>query len=139
MTSPDAPTDLDRQRHTILSQLAGLGDLRSGTLAPRYRKCGKPNCHCAREGDPGHGPTWLLTWKDGSRGRTSIIPDDAVEQTKAQIAECQRARTLMRDLIEVSNQLCDARLATTRDAKKKRAPRRSRRTSTARRPPRSSA
>ena len=139
MLSPDDIIDLTRQRDTILNQLAGLRDLRSGTLAPRYRKCGKPNCHCAREGDPGHGPQWLLTWRDGTRGRTSIIPDDAVEQTRQQVAECARARALIQDLIAVSTRLCDARLRDIKDAKKKRSSRRSRRTSAKKRLPRSSA
>ena len=117
MTSSHDTADLDRQRNAILNQLAGLGDLRPGTLAPRYRRCGKPGCHCARKGDPGHGPKWQLTWKKGTKGRTSIIPEDAVERTREQIAEYVRARVLMRDLIDVSTRLCEARLEANRPAK----------------------
>ena len=38
----------------LLGQLTAIGDLRPGTLQARYRRCGKPNYRCAREGDPGH-------------------------------------------------------------------------------------
>ena len=139
MLTPADVLDLLRQRHDILGQLSGLNDLRPGTLIQQFRKCGKPNCHCAREDDPGHGPRWVLTWRADGKSQGVAIPDEAVEQTQEQIAECQRARTLMRELIEVSTQLCDAHLETIKDAKKKTSSRRSRRTSAAKRPPRSNA
>ena len=115
---PDA-TELQRQRRAIQDQLAALGDLRPGSLTPRYRKCGKPTCRCAAEGHPGHGPSWSLTWTAGGKTRTRIIPVEAVEETQAQIAEHRRARALIRNLIEVSAGLCDARLETVKAAKKK--------------------
>ena len=46
-----APRDIDvliGQRDALLGELAGVGDLRPGTLQARYRRCGKPTCHCAR-------------------------------------------------------------------------------------------
>lgn len=46
-----APRDIDvltGQRDALLADLAGLGDLRPGTLQVRYLKRGKPTCHCAR-------------------------------------------------------------------------------------------
>ena len=47
---------LVEQRGKLLEDLAGIGDLRQGSLRAQYRKCGKPNCHCAVEGARGHGP-----------------------------------------------------------------------------------
>ena len=103
---------LVEQRGELLREIAGIGDLRQGSLRAQYRRCGKPNCHCAVEGARGHGPYWLLTWPDRdtgkSRGRT--VPADAVEGTRAQIAEYQRLRGLVRALVEVSGRICDARL-----------------------------
>ena len=85
---------LVEQRDRLRRELAGIGDLRQGSLRAQYRKCGKPNCHCAAEGAQAHDPYWLLTWLDRqtgkSRGRT--IPAEAVEQTQAQLAEHQRLR-----------------------------------------------
>ena len=112
--------DLVEQRGQLLRELVDIGDLRQGSLRTQYRKCGKPNCHCAGEGAQGHGPYWLLTWLDRdtckSRGRT--IPADAVDGTRAQIAEYLRLRGLVRELVEVSGRICDARL----DADKPAAP-----------------
>ena len=63
MPLPPSFEQLMARRDEIRQDLASatLGDLRPGSLKPRYRKCGKPNCHCAREGDPGHGPKWVLS------------------------------------------------------------------------------
>lgn len=38
----------------IRDQLASIGDCRPGVLVEMTHTCGKPACHCAREGDPGH-------------------------------------------------------------------------------------
>ena len=43
---------------------------------------------------------------------TRVIPADAVEETRAQIEECRCLRRLTGELIEVSEQLCNARLQT---------------------------
>ena len=104
--------DLIEQRGQLLQELADIGDLRQGSLRAQYRKCGKPNCHCAGEGAQGHGPYWLLTWLDKDTGKTRgrTIPADAVEGTRAQIAQYQRLRALVRELVEVSARICDAQL-----------------------------
>ena len=138
MTPPPELSELRRRRREILDQLAALGDLRPGSLTPRYRKCGKPTCHCATEGDPGHGPSWSLTWTVGGKTQTRIIPVEAVEQTQAQIAEYRRARALTRELFEVCTRLCDVQLHTVKAAKKKISSRRSRPISAANSPPKPS-
>lgn len=135
MTSLPELSELSRQRRNIHDQLAALGDLRPGSLTPRYRKCGKPTCHCAREGDPGHGPSWSLTWTVEGKTRTRIIPAEAVEDTQAQIAEYRRARSLTRELFEVSTRMCDVQLEALKATQKKTSLRRSSRNSAARSPP----
>ena len=102
---------LDARREAILRELASIGDLRPGSLFERYRKCGKPGCHCAREGDPGHGPNWVLTARVNGRALTRAIPREAVAETRAQIDEYKRLRALTAELVEVSEGLCHARLA----------------------------
>ena len=108
--------DLDARREAIRRELASVGDLRPGSLFERYRKCGKPGCHCAREGDPGHGPNWVLTARVNGRALTRAIPREAVAETRAQIDEYKRLRALTAELVEVSEGLCHARLAAGREA-----------------------
>jgi hypothetical protein len=63
---------LREKRDQLMAGLAQIGDLRRGSLAGRFRKCGKPNCHCAQEGSPGHGPSYSLTHKTGGKTVTTL-------------------------------------------------------------------
>jgi Family of unknown function (DUF6788) len=110
MPSTPKPRHLQQRRDQIKTELADIGDLRPGSLVGRYRKCGKPNCHCAGQASAGHGPSWSLTRGVHGKTVTKIIPASAVPQTKEQIAECRRFRRLTRELVEVSEHLCDAKL-----------------------------
>lgn len=101
-----------KRREALKKDLVDIGDMRPGSLVERYRKCGKPSCHCAAAGSAGHGPSWSLTREVGGKTLTKIIPAGAaVERTQAQIAEHRRFRALTRELVEVSEKLCDAQLA----------------------------
>ncbi|MDE0104822.1 MAG: hypothetical protein OXN89_20795 [Bryobacterales bacterium] len=54
---------LDRlwlERYRILGEIGNLGDFRTGSLAQRFQRCGKPKCRCADPERPGHGPCHLL-------------------------------------------------------------------------------
>jgi len=42
------------RRDQLAASLARVDDLRPGFLTARFRKCGKPNCHCAQKDSPGH-------------------------------------------------------------------------------------
>ena len=103
--------ELLQQRYRILGEIASLGDLRPGRLTSRYHRCGKPNCHCQKEGDPGHGPYHVLQFSSGGRQTTRSIPAAQAETVRAQTEEYQRLCRLQRELVEVSEQLCQARLA----------------------------
>jgi len=54
MADPTVPKLL-AQRESIKTQIAGLGDLRPGSLTHRFRQRGKPNCRCAQPGEAGMG------------------------------------------------------------------------------------
>ncbi|MEO7143888.1 MAG: DUF6788 family protein [Bryobacteraceae bacterium] len=100
---------LARRRDELKTILAGIGDMRPGSLVERYRKCGKPTCRCARQGAAGHGPCFSLTQSVGGKTRTRILAKGpAVERTRAQIAEYQRFRAAVRELVELSGQIADA-------------------------------
>ncbi len=102
---------LREKREQLKTHLTQIGDLRRGSLTARFRKCGKPNCHCAQKGSPGHGPSYSLTHAVSGKTVTQVIPQGpAVDRTRAQIAEYRRLRNLVRELVAVSEQICDAQL-----------------------------
>lgn len=102
---------LQLQRDQLKSQLSQIGEMRPGSLVPRFRKCGKPSCRCAKKGSKGHGPSYSLTRPVAGKTVTRIIPaGPAVEQTRRQLEEYHRFRQLVQQLLNVSEQICDWQL-----------------------------
>ena len=106
---------LQRVRDELRDELGAIGDFRPGALIQFARKCGKPTCHCARPGDPGH-RGWVLSRSVGGKRVNRGIPEDRLDETRAQIAEHERFKDLSRRLVEASEDLCRARLKAGRDA-----------------------
>ena len=101
---------LEQRRVDLKARLVAVADFRPGSLVERYRRCGKLSCHCAEEGASGHGPLWSLTHEVAGKTLTRVVPAEAVPRTREQIAEYRRFRGLVRELVETSEQLCDAKL-----------------------------
>ena len=84
---------LDRGR--LYQVLSPTGDFRRGWLSASYRRCGKPNCGCAKPDHPGHGPRYLLTTKvDGKTCAREIRPGPGLEKVKAELANHKQFRKL---------------------------------------------
>ena len=112
MPTSDTLAALTLRRDRIQQELVSVGDLRPGSLTRRFLQCGKPRCRCQRDGATGHGPYWSLTFKVQGKTVTRSIPKTAaVERTREQIAEHKRFRALAAELVDLSEQLCQARLA----------------------------
>jgi uncharacterized protein DUF6788 len=95
------------QRDQLKTAIAQLGDMRPGSLVARFRKCGKPSCHCAKKGAKGHGPSYSLTHPVAGKTVTHIIPvGPAVDRTLQQLDEYHRFRELVQQLIVVSERIC---------------------------------
>ena len=102
--------ELQCRRQELLTTLAGLGDMRPGSIVGAIRRCGKPSCHCAQPKDPGHGPSLRITYKRHGKTVTEALPTGAaVRKAKWEIAEFRRFRQLSEELVEVSEQLCRLR------------------------------
>jgi len=91
--------ELRKRRDELRAELNRVSDLRPGSLVERYRRCGKPGCHCAQEGSAGHGPSWSLTREVAGKTMTRVIPLNAVQRTREQIAEYRRFRRISRELV----------------------------------------
>jgi hypothetical protein len=108
--TPDSLPELESRRAELVKQFARLGDLRSGSISNTSGRCGKPNCHCHRSGQPVHGPNPRLTYK--ARGKTvteSLPTPSAQKKVEREIAEFRRFEELMREFIAVNAKICQAR------------------------------
>ena len=114
---------LQIKKEKILQQIGELGDFRQGSLSPRYRKCGKPYCHCAKEDSKGHGPLWMVTRSVKGKTISKAITIDKVDTTFKQINTFHRFQNLVHEYIETNINICDIQLekgkAASMEAKKK--------------------
>jgi len=109
---PDSLQDLEARRANLAKQIAGLGDLRSGSISDTSGRCGKPNCRCHKPGNPVHGPNPRLTYKDQGKTVTESLPTPAAhKKAEREIAEFRRFEQLIRTFIEVNAKICRARSA----------------------------
>lgn len=107
---PDFIADLELERTQLLAQMAALQDLRPGCVTGIVRRCGKPTCHCARPGDPGHGPTLRLTYKAEGKTISEALPTPAaIRKAEREIHEFRRYQQLSRDFVAVNEKICRMR------------------------------
>jgi hypothetical protein len=125
--------NLETRRGTLLAAISGVHDMRPGSIVGAMRRCGKPGCHCAQAGDPGHGPNLRLTYKARGKTVTEALPSNAaVRKAEQEIAEFRRFQKLSEELVEVSGQICRQRpVEDTFTAEEKKRPKRSTRRSRA--------
>jgi hypothetical protein len=107
---PDSLPQLEAQRTDLFRQLAALGDFRRGSITTTSGKCGKPNCHCAKRDDPGHGPNFRLTRRVQGKTLTETF-DSPVALRKAQqeVTEFHRFQKLCGQIVTVSEKICALR------------------------------
>ena len=80
----------------IQGALADMEYLASGTLLKRMKRCGKPQCACARDPAARHGPYYEWNYmKGGKLHHTSLSPEQAKRMRRA-IANYRKAKRLLR-------------------------------------------
>jgi hypothetical protein len=101
---------LERQREHLYRQLQEVGDFRRGIISVIYRKCGKKNCACAKEGHPGHGPQhlWNTTIKGKSYAKNVKLGPE-MQKYLDEIASHRRFVELCEEIIVINERICDLR------------------------------
>ena len=101
---------LEQERTRLFGELAQIGDLRRGSIAENYRRCGKPSCCCAREEHRGHGPQYLLMTKVDGRSRAkNLRPGPELAKVRAEVSNHLRFRELVQRIVQTSEEICDRR------------------------------
>jgi len=88
----------ERSRRSRLTQIAARQRFLRGTLAPRLRRCGKPNCRCAR-GEL-HLSLYLVQSHDG-KPRQVFVPREWEERIRQGVRGYQEIQRLLEELSEI--------------------------------------
>jgi hypothetical protein len=103
---PAASRGQHRRRERLLRRLPDLQKILRGSLVERYRRCGRANCHCARRGDPGHGPAYYLVVTIGP-GRTAqvYVPPAQKQQVQRWLENFRTARQTLEEISTINRGL----------------------------------
>lgn len=104
----DSARNLMERRKSLFKELAKVGTFRRGTISLNYRKCGKKNCACAKQGHPGHGPQYL--WSTTVKGKSHTKQLKVGPELQKYIKENDNYRTFQRlcnEIITASEKLSD--------------------------------
>jgi hypothetical protein len=108
---PPSLSDLEQRREVIAQCIAELGDLRPGSITATSGRCGKPECHCHRPGQPGHGPNFRLTYKvDGKTISEALPTPSAIHKAEQEVEEFRKFQQLTREFLGTNTEICRLRL-----------------------------
>ena len=99
--------DYEREYRRLLDELAGIGFIRSGSLAPRYNYCGKPNCRCHGDPPQPHGPYFQWTAKVDGRTVNRRLSAREAALYREWIDNNSRLRAMIDELRTVAAQATD--------------------------------
>ena len=95
---------LRQRKHKVMRQFQLPDELLPGCLTQTHRRCGRPTCHCAAEGDPGH-PIWFLTFMSGGKRRVERIPVEWVESVGKQVEAGRALLDAIKDMLAANAEL----------------------------------
>ncbi len=107
---PDPLPDLEARRSQILLEITQLGDFRPGSVHATFRRCGKPNCVCAQDDHPGHGPQLRLSFKRAGKTVQQTLSDPAqIHKAEREVAAFRRFQQLSAELVQLNERICQLR------------------------------
>jgi hypothetical protein len=98
----------ERRYRDLARQLADIGYIASGSVAPRFNRCGKANCACHADPPRLHGPYWQWTAKINGKTVNRRLTQREAELYSEWISNDRQARALlaqMRDIAAKATQL----------------------------------
>ncbi|MDR0594300.1 MAG: hypothetical protein LBG60_13845 [Bifidobacteriaceae bacterium] len=112
MFRTDTATDaeLAARRDELVARLPGCAAHTPGSLHRNYRRCGKPNCRCAQDGDPGHGPRHVLVRYEAGKPRTVQVPAEMAPEVADGVAAYREFNDLVAEIAAVNSELSDRKL-----------------------------
>ena len=99
-----SPSALRRRRRNLVRGLPSLDKVLRGSLTETYKRCGRPNCHCAN--GPGHGPKrYLVISQPGGRPRRDYVSNTVCEQVVHLIDNFHRLREALNEICAINAEL----------------------------------
>ena len=96
--------ELRRRRRTLLRDLPPLDRVMRGSLIERFKRCGRPGCHCAD--GRGHGPKiYLSVSVSGERPQMDYVPNASGDEVRELIDNFNRLREVLNEICAINTEL----------------------------------
>jgi 5-methylcytosine-specific restriction endonuclease McrA len=105
--------ELEARRALLLKQLGRCGPLIEGSMAVVHRKCGTPACQCHVDESRRHRQAMLCRKVEG-RSYSTHIPKDLEETVREWNEEFKRAKGLLKEISDLSEQIVRGHVASHR-------------------------
>jgi hypothetical protein len=92
----------ERRYRDLAAQLADIGYIAAGSVAPRFNRCGKTNCACHADPPRLHGPYWHWTAKVDGKTVNRRLSQREAELYNEWITNDRRARALLAQMRELA-------------------------------------
>ncbi len=92
----------ERRYRELARQLGDIGYIASGSVAPRFNRCGKANCACHADPPRLHGPYWQWTAKVDGKTVNRRLSQREAELYNEWIGNDRQARALLANMREVA-------------------------------------
>jgi hypothetical protein len=106
----DTLKNLEDEKKKLFGKLEKVGDFRRGTISVNYRKCGKSNCICNKEGHSGHGPQYL--WNATIKGKSlakNLSMGAELEKYTAETDNYRKFTQICEEIVQVNEKVCGIR------------------------------
>jgi len=105
----------EQRREAKLKELRRCKPLVAGSLCKVKRRCGNPNCKCAK-GEPHE--AHVLSFKVKGKTKTVHVPKDQVEEVRQWVQENKRIKRLMQEISKLGVTMIQRHVPTRRAAEK---------------------
>ena len=92
----------ERRYRELAHELADIGYIAHGSLAPRFTRCGKATCGCRADPPRLHGPYWHWSTKVAGKTVNRRLSAREAELYSQWIDNDRRARELLTEMREVT-------------------------------------
>jgi hypothetical protein len=97
-------SDYERRYRELLGEITEIGFIRSGSVAPRFNYCGKPNCRCHADPPQPHGPYFQWTAKVNGKTVNRRLSAREAELYEEWIGNDRRLRAIIEELRQVAEE-----------------------------------
>lgn len=95
---------LRKRRRKLLGGVPPLDRIMRGSLIERFKRCGRPGCHCAN--DRGHGPkVYLSVSSSGERPQMDYVPNASHAQVGEYLANFHKLRDVLNEICAINTEL----------------------------------